>query len=277
MINEAEKAGKIQKGGTVVESSTGNTAIALSLICSVKGYHSKMFMPKGWVNEDRERILKSYNTDIIEVSPGEEIEHDLKGTSVHGCVVELLPRIKALELEKNDPNTWWARQALNYDNLITHFETTGKEILEQTDEKIDTFVAAIGTGGTIMGVAKALKEKIPNIKIYGVEPEGMPFYKSNEEILTYMKKYSISGVEGWLVEDLRQSGLVDKCFLVNDKEAVGMADRLVKEEGLFVGMSSGANVYVAKKVSKQLGKGKRVVTVLHDRRDRYYTSEHFTT
>lgn len=277
MINEAEKAGKLKPGGTVVESSTGNTAIALSFVCVVKGYQSKMCMPKGWVNEDRERILKSYDAEIFEISPGEEIERDLKGKSLHGGVVELLPRIRALEIEKNEPNTWWARQALNYDNVLAHFETTGKEILEQTDEKIDAFVAAIGTGGTLMGVAKALKEKIPNIKIYGVEPEGMPFFESNEEILTYMKKYSIPGVEGWLVEELRRSGLVDKCFLVNDQEAVGMAHRLVKEEGLFVGMSSGANVYVAKKIAKQLGKGKRVVTVLHDRRDRYYTSEHFTT
>jgi cysteine synthase len=277
MICQAEKAGKIKKGGTIVESSTGNTAIALSFVSVVKGYQSKMFMPKGWVNEDRIRILKSFNAEITEISPGEEIERDLKDKSVHGSVVELIPRIKALEMEKNETNTWWVRQGLNYDNVLAHYETTGKEILEQTDGKIDAFVASIGTGGTLLGVAKALKEKIPDIEIYGVEPEGMPFFKSNDEIRTYMKKYSIPGVEGWLVEELRRSGLVKKCYLVNDKNAVDMARRLVTEEGLFVGISSGANVYVAKKIAKQLGKGKRVVTILHDRRDRYYTSEHYTT
>jgi cysteine synthase A len=128
-----------------------------------------------------------------------------------------------------------------------------------------------------LGVGKALKDEIPEVKIYGVEPADVPLFNESDEIRSYMKKYGIPGTEGWLVEELKRSGIVDKCFMVKDGEAINMAHRLLREEGLFVGMSSGANVYVALKIAKELGKGKNIVTVLPDRRDRYFTSEHFTT
>lgn len=277
MINEAEKIGRIGPGSIIVESSTGNMAIALSMVCAARTYNAVMCVPKGWATEERVKILKAYGAEIREVSPGEEIERELRGKSVHGGVVELLPRKECLKMEKTQPNTWWARQALNLDNVLAHREGTGKEILEQTDGKIDAFVAAIGTGGTLLGVGKLLREKIPDIKIYGVEPADAPLYNKNLTMLSYMKKYSIPGIEGWLVEELKKSGIVDECFLVEDKDAINMAHRLCKEEGLFVGMSSGANVYASLKVAEKLGKGKTVVTVLPDRRDRYFTSEHFTT
>ena len=277
MIEEAEKAGKLKEGGIVTESSTGNTAIALSFVCAAKGYKAVMHMPKGWATEDRLQILKAYGAEVIEVSVGEEIEKELEGKSVHGGVVEVMPRIKALEMEQANPNVWWARQALNPDNVNAHRDTTAKEIIEQTDGKIDVFIAAVGTGGTLSGVSEALKELNPSIKIYGVEPESSSLFKMGPEIRKYMKKYGIPGTEGWLVEELKRSGIVDKCFMVKDGEAINMAHRLLREEGLFVGMSSGANVYVALKIAKELGKGKNIVTVLPDRRDRYFTSEHFTT
>lgn len=277
MINEAEKSGKIKPGGVVVESSTGNMAIALAFVSALKGYKAVMYMPKGWVTMEKTWMLKAYGADIREVSPGEEIERELKGKSVHGGVVELLPRKTCLKAEKTHPNTWWSRQALNFDNVLAHREGTGKEILEQTDGKIDAFVAAIGTGGTLLGVGKLLKEKIPNVRIYGVEPVNAPLYRENATIRSYMEKYAIPGIKGWIVEELKKSGIVDECFLVGDKDAVNMSHRLAEEEGLFVGMSSGANVYATLKVAKELGKGKTAVTILPDNRDRYITSEHFTT
>ena len=277
MIEEAEKAGKLKEGGIVTESSTGNTAIALSFVCAAKGYKAVMHMPKGWATSDRLQILKAYGAEVIEVSVGEEIEKELEGKSVHGGVVEVMPRIKALEMEQANPNVWWARQALNPDNVNAHRDTTAKEIIEQTDGKIDVFIAAVGTGGTLSGVSEALKELNPSIKIYGVEPESSSLFKMGPEIRKYMKKYGIPGVGGLIVEEMEKRGIVDEVFLVKDKDAIEMAHRLCEEEGLFCGMSSGANVHVALQVAQKCGSGKNIVTILPDNRYRYFAVEHFTT
>jgi cysteine synthase A len=278
MIEEAMNRGEIKPGCTITDASTGNTGIALSFISAVKGYRAIICMPKGWANPDRVKQMEAYGAEIIEISPGEEVEAALKGKSVHGGVIELIPRIKCLEMEKTQPNTWWARQSLNFDNVAAHRETTGKEIIEQTDGKVDAFVAAIGTGGTLLGVAEALKEKNPNIKIYGIEPDSTRDFSSMPRLRSYMKKYGIPGIRGSIIDELRErKDLVDEVFLVEDKDALNMAHRLCEEEGLFVGMSSGANVFAALKVAKKLGKGKTIVTILVDRRDRYLTVEHFTT
>ena len=277
MIEEAEKAGKLKEGGVVTESSTGNTAVALSFVCAVKGYKAVMYMPKGWTTEDRLQILKAYGAEVIEVSVGEEIEKELRGKSIHGGVVEIMPRKKALEMERSNPNVWWARQALNPDNVNAHRDTTAKEMIEQTDGKIDVFIAAVGTGGTLSGVSQALKELNPSIKIYGVEPKSSSLFKMGPEIRKYMEKYGVPGVGGLIVEEMGKSGIVDDVFLVTDEDAIGMAHRLCEEEGLFCGMSSGANVHVALQVAKEYGSGKNIVTMLPDNRDRYLATEHFTT
>ena len=277
MIEEAEKAGKLKEGGIVTESSTGNTAVALSFVCAVKGYKAVMYMPKGWATEDRLQILKAYGAEVIEVSVGEEIEKELRGKSIHGGVVEIMPRKKALEMERSNPNVWWARQALNPDNVNAHRDTTAKEMIEQTDGKIDVFIAAVGTGGTLSGVSQALKELNPSIKIYGVEPKSSSLFKMGPEIRKYMEKYGVPGVGGLIVEEMGKSGIVDDVFLVTDEDAIGMAHRLCEEEGLFCGMSSGANVHVALQVAKEYGSGKNIVTMLPDNRDRYLATEHFTT
>jgi len=277
MIEEAEKAGKLKEGGIVTESSTGNTATALSFVCAAKGYKSIMHMPKGWVTEDRLKILKAYGAEVIEVSVGEEIEKELAGKSIHGGVVEIMPRIKALEMEKSNPNAWWARQALNPDNVNAHRDTTGKEIIEQTDGKIDAFIAAVGTGGTLLGVAEALKELNPSIKIYGVEPEGTSLLKMGPEIRKYMRKYGIPGVEGLIISEIEKKGIVDEVVFVKDNDAIEMAHRLCEEEGLFCGMSSGANVHLALQIAQEYENGKNIVTVLPDNRFRYFAAEHFIT
>jgi cysteine synthase len=278
MIEEAAKSGRLRPGGTVTESSTGNTAIALSFVSAVKGFRSKICMPKGWVSDDKRRILEAYGAEIVEVDPGEEIERELKGKAVHGGVVEILPRRKALEFERSDPGkTWFARQAMNPDNIRAHREGTGREIIEQTDGKVDAFVGAVGTGGTLLGVAEALKSVNPRVKIYGVEPVTSSLFQMAPEIKIYMEKYQIPGVEGWIIEDLRKRKIIDEIFLVSDRDAIEMAHRLCKEEGLFCGMSGGANVFVSIKLAEKMKKGENIVTVLPDNRYRYFTSEHFTT
>ena len=277
MIEESEKAGKLKKGGIVTDASTGNTAIALSFVCAAKGYKSVMHMPKGWVTNDRLQILKAYDAEVIEVSVGEEIEKELQGKSVHGGVVEMIPRIKCHEMEKDNPDVWWARQALNPNNTKAHRDTTAKEIIEQTDGKIDVFIAAVGTAGTLLGVSEALKELNPSIKIYAVEPESSSLFKIAPEIHKYLEKYEVPEVEGLIFEQLAERGIVDDIFLVNDKDAIEMAHRLCQEEGLFCGMSSGANVHVALRVAKKYGNGKNIVTILPDNRYRYFSLEHFTT
>lgn len=278
MIQEAEKSGKIKgEHPTIVEASTGNTAIAISFVCAVKGYKAVVFMPKGWATKDRIRILNCYGAEIVEVDIGEEIEEELKGKSVHGGIVEILPRIKALEMEKNNSQVWWARQALNKENILAHRNTTGKEIIEQTGGKVDAFVASVGTGGTLLGVSEALLEINPHVEIYAVEPASSSLLKMAPELMPYMKKYGIPGVTGWIISEIENRKITSDVFLVNDEDAIQMAHRLAREEGLFCGMSSGANVFIAKKIAKILGKGKNVITILPDSRDRYLDVEHFTT
>lgn len=278
MTEEAKNRGEIKPGSTITDASTGNTGIALSFISAVKGYKAVICMPKGWANPDRVKQMEAYGAKIIEISPGKDVEAALRGKSVHGGVIELIPRIRCLEMEKTQPNTWWVRQSLNSDNVAAHRETTGREIIEQTDGKVDAFVAAIGTGGTLLGVAEALKEKNPDVKIYGVEPASTRDFSSEPKLRSYMTKYGIPGIRGSIIDELHdRKDMIEKIFLIEDKYAINMAHRLCREEGLFVGMSSGANVYAALKVAKGLGKGKTIVTILVDRRDRYLTVEHFTT
>jgi len=182
MISEAETSGKLKTGSCVTESSTGNTAAALSFVCAVKGYRAVMHMPKGWATEDRIKIIRAYGAEIVEVEVGGEIEKELEGKSVHGGVVEILPRIKALELEESDPHTWWARQALNPENIAAHRETTGREIIEQTDGGVDVFVCSVGTGGTLLGVGEALLEVNPALKIYAVEPASSSLFEMASKV-----------------------------------------------------------------------------------------------
>ena len=277
MIEGAEKEGKLKEAGVVTESSTGNTATALSFICAAKGYKSVMHMPKGWIPEDKRKIITSYGAEIVEVDPGEEIQAELEGKSVHGGVVEVIPRIRALELEQNNENTWWARQAMNPDNILAHKETTGKEIIEQTDGNVDAFVCAVGTGGTLLGVGEALLEINPDVKIYAVEPASSSLFKMAPEIKYYMEKYGIPGVAGLIINKIEKKGIVEKAFLVEDKDAIEMTHRLCEEEGLFCGMSGGANVHVALEIAKKAGNNKNIITILPDNRYRYFFSEHFTT
>ena len=265
MIEDAERSGKLKKDFTIIESSSGNTAMALSFVCAIKGYRRIIFMADVMAKEKVE-MIKRYGSEIRIVKVGE----DAKDASVHGAYVEVPGRVMCKEMEEKTPKVWWSRQFSNPANYRAHMKL-GQEILEQMGSKIDAFVSSVGTGGTIFGVSKVLKEKIPGIRIVAVEPEG------SFDHMTLSNFKIIPGVTGGILKEISDSKLVDEIRKVKDQDAVDMTHRLMKEEGLFVGVSAGANVLTAVNVARELGKGSTVVTYLPDRGDRYITSEHFIT
>lgn len=280
MINEAERDGRLGKGGTIVEMTSGNTGPALAFVGSVKGYRVNLFIPSQWTGtynpENRIKIMKLFGA---EVNP---VEMDLfRGLSDNEAAVAVIAigMKKCYDLETKNKSFWWADQTCNMNNVLAHKESTGKEILEQLDGKIDAWVASIGTGGTLLGVSEALAEESVGAKVVGLEPE-------DARVTEWIKKGNLAGfleklglpMKKPIVQVMLEKGLPDEIMTIGHEEARNMANRLCREEGLFCGISSGANVYAALRVAKRLGKGANVVTVLVDNRDRYfpeYPNEHY--
>jgi len=267
MIREAEAEGKLRPGYTIIEASTGNTGTALSFVGTYLGYRVVIYMPEGMTPE-RIRLMESYGAEVHEL----KLEPSSEG-SVAGAEVEIDTRLRCLEIERTQPETWWSRQFSNPANTRAHVKT-GREILKQMEGRVDAFVASIGVGGTLYGVAKALKEVLPDVKVIGAEPASAryPISEGYSRV-----PGAINEVTGGIIEEMIESGLIDEVVKVSNEDAVETSDRLVKEEGLFCGISSGANVYLATEIAKELGRGKRVVTVLPDSRDRYLTEKKYTT
>ena len=275
MIEEAEKSGKLKEGMTIVEATTGNTGTALAFVSAVKGYRFVAYTPTMVANKSRMGIMLAYGceTEAIDIEAYNR-KMNVKGgddSSVHGGHVELMPRQMCFDLEKESDDIWWARQFSSAENVGAHREGTAREILEQTDGKLDAFVGSVGTGGTILGAAQALKAQNPDILIVAVEPAGSPMM-GNEENFPM-----IPGISDGIIPDIFESKLVDRVISISDKEAIEMAHQLAEKEGIFCGISSGANVLASKRIAAELGKGKRVVTVLSDSRDRYLEVEKYTT
>ncbi len=267
MIEEAEKSGQLKKGFTIVDASTGNTGIALSFVGAMKGYRVVIYHPAlGGVSKERVEMMKRYGAEVRLIDTAETGSTE---RSVNGAEIENPLREMCRQLEKKDPTVWWARQFSNPANARAH-NKTGEEILTQTKGKVDVFVAAIGTGGTLMGVSEVLKRRQPKVKIVGVQPA------SSTESIVPGSVFPRSEVSGGIISDMLERGLVDKVVKVSDAEAISMAHRLWREEGLFCGISSAANVIVAKKEVEE-GLGGAAVTVLPDSGDRYLSEEHFVT
>lgn len=268
MIEHAEKTGKLKPGYTIVESSTGNTGIALSFVGTVKGYKVLIYETiPGKLGKEKAAMMRNMGADVKVITP-----EDLTGLekSVAGAEIELPGRQMCLDLERNNEHVWWARQFSNPGNVEAH-RKTGKEIVEQVDGSVDCFVASIGTGGTLMGIAEVLKEEYPRVRVVGIQPA------SSSERMVPGKLYPRSDIKGGIVSDvLERPGLIDEVVTVTDEEAVEMTHRLWKEEGLFAGVSSGANVYGAVHEAHKLD-NKTVVTVLPDSMNRYLTEEHYVT
>ena len=284
MIEEAEKRGDLKPGGTIVDQSTGNTGPALSFVGAVKGYKVKIFLPaqlsSDYDSADRIRIARLYGADVTPIDLNEYMENADRLQGVERAATFVAIRMKqCYDLQQSDPTNWWANQLCNVDNTRAHREYTGREILQQMDGKIDGWVASVGTGGTLLGVAQTLKEEHPDLKVAGVVPTDDPRIEWVRSRAVHNALEDFGGPKlRFLIEDILDSNVMDSEITVENADAKTMADRLCREEGLFCGMSSGANVCAAIEMAKALEKGSKIVTVVVDRRDRYfaeYPNEHY--
>jgi len=279
MIEAAEKEGKLKPGGIIIEWTSGNTGPALAFVGGVKGYGVRLFLPARWTGcynpEDRIRIMKFFGAKVESLNLP---EHDKSlrdlGDEEKAAAVFALGMGKCHELASSDRGIWWPNQMCNFNNVLAHRDTTGREILDQLDGKVDGWVASIGTGGTLLGVAEAIKAEHPAVKVVGVEPADAPItgWVRSGKMKSFFEVFGVPEMK-LITETMLEKGLPDEVLTVADRDAREMSYRLCKEEGLFCGISSGANVFAAIQTAKKLGSGSRVVTVLVDRRDRYF-SEH---
>jgi cysteine synthase A len=284
MIEEAEKRGELRPGGTIVDQSTGNTGPALSFVGNVKGYEVQIFLPaqlsSAYDSADRIRIAKLYGANVTPIDLNEFMQDADQLQGVERAATFVAIRMKqAYDLEQNNPSYWWANQLCNVDNTKAHRENTGREILQQMDGQINGWVASVGTGGTLLGVAQALKEEYPDLKIAGVVPTDDPRIEwvRSRAVHKALEKFGAPKLR-FVIEDILEGNVMDHEITIENADAKHMADRLCREEGLFCGMSSGANVCAAIQMAKTMDKGSRIVTVVVDRRDRYfaeYPNEHY--
>lgn len=271
MLDNAEADGRLRADTRIIEATTGNTGTALAFVAAVKGHPFTAYAPTRVANRSRMAIMQAYGAQLETVDAEAYAAQRGTDTSVHGGRIELTGRQVCLDLEREQSDVWWARQFSNPDNAGAHRDWTAKEILEQTDGQLDAFVASVGTGGTLLGVAEALKAHNPNILIAGVEPAGSPMLGAPEDYPI------IPGISDGIIPQIWQSKLVDRVFAVTDEEAISQAHALAEQEGIFCGMSSGANVVASLRLARELGSGKRIVTILPDSRDRYLEVEKYTT
>jgi cysteine synthase A len=252
MITAAEKSGALKPGGTVVEPTSGNTGIGLAMVCAVKGYRLILTMPETFSLE-RRQILSALGAELV-LTPGD--------TGMTGAVEE------AQTLAKKIPRAFMPQQFNNPANPEAHFRTTAEEIWEATGGKVDVLISAVGTGGTITGVAEALKTRRPGLKIIAVEPQDSPVLSGGKP-----GPHKIQGIGAGFVPEVLKRELVDAIVMVSNDEAMAMTRRLAREEGILAGISSGANVHAAVAAAQQEeNRDKRIVTFICDTGERYLST-----
>ena len=254
MINEAERQGQLKPGGTIVEPTSGNTGIGLALIAAVRGYKLILVMPES-MSMERASLLSSYGAQLVLTAAWEGMKGSIK---------------EAESIVAQNPSYFMPDQFSNPANPAMHRQTTALEIWEALDGRIDAFVAAVGTGGTITGCGEVLKQRNAQVKVIAVEPSGSPVLSGGDP-----GPHKIQGIGAGFVPKVLNRSILDGVVTVTDDQAYQTAKLLAKREGLLVGISSGANVFAAQKVAQELGPGKNVVTVLCDTGERYISIEKY--
>ncbi len=254
MIDEAERQGRLKPGSTMVEPTSGNTGIGLALVSAVRGYKLILVMPES-MSMERASLLSSYGAQLVLTPAWEGMTGSIK---------------EAQSIISQNPSYFMPDQFSNPANPAMHKRTTALEIWDALGGKIDAFVAAVGTGGTITGCGEVFKERNPNVKIVAVEPAGSPVLSGGEP-----GPHKIQGIGAGFIPKVLNRSILDEVITVKDDEAYQTAKLLAKREGLLVGISAGANAFAAMKVAQNLGPGKNVVTVLCDTGERYISIEKY--
>ena len=258
MIVEAERDGKIGPDTIIVEPTSGNQGIGLALVGAVRGYKTIIVMPDS-VSEERRKLVHHYGAEV-------KLIHD--DGDIGKCIEECLET--ALRMQDEDPRVFVPQQFTNPDNVRAQSKYTAYEIINQVDGKIHGFCSGIGTGGTISGIGRVLKNRYPAIEIWAAEPEDAAILAGGS-IGTHVQM----GIGDGIIPDNLNQEVIDNICMVPDDNALDMAKRLAKEEGLLCGISSGTNVVAAVMLAEKLGKGKTVVTVLPDTAERYFSTPLF--
>lgn len=252
MIEEAENKGLLQEGATIIEPTSGNTGIGLAMICAIRGYHAIFTMPET-MSLERQKLLKAYGAKIV-LTPAAQ--------GMSGAIE------KANQLHEEIPRSWIPSQFSNPDNPQAHYETTGPEIWHQMEGQVDVFVAGVGTGGTITGTGRYLKEKNPQVKVVAVEP-------ATSHVLSGGKPgpHDLQGIGAGFIPDALDCSIYDQVICVENEQAYQMARQCAQKEGILVGISSGAALYAAVQLSKQKEyEGKSIVVLLPDTGERYLST-----
>jgi cysteine synthase A len=254
MIDTAEREGRLKPGATIVEPTSGNTGIGLALVSAVRGYNLILVMPES-MSMERASLLSSYGAQLILTPAWEGMKGSIK---------------EAESIVGQNPSYFMPDQFSNPANPAMHRKTTAPEIWDDLEGKVDAFVAAVGTGGTITGCGEVFKERKPDVQIIAVEPAGSPVLSGGDP-----GPHKIQGIGAGFVPKVLNRSILDRVITVKDDEAYQTAKLLAKKEGLLVGISAGANVFAAQKVAEELGPGKNVVTILCDTGERYISIEKY--
>jgi cysteine synthase len=252
MVEDAEKKGILKSNSVIVEPTSGNTGIGLAIVAAVKGYELILVMPES-MSVERRKLMSAYGAKF-ELTPRE--------LGMKGAIA------KANEIASNNSNVWIPQQFENQSNVEVHIKTTAQEILNDFPEGLDYLITGVGTGGHITGVSKVLKEKFPQLKVFAVEPAASPVLSGGQA-----GPHPLQGLGAGFIPKILDTSLLDGIITITKEEAFDFSQRAAKEEGLFVGISSGASFAAISKKIKEIEKGKRILTFNYDTGERYLSVE----